>query len=119
MNRVVGFQITASDESKINEFYSLTFGWKQSPGPHEHVTNHDTGNDTGNDTLEGSVIGRGEFIPDYVSLFIESSDLPKTIESCIQNCGQLIRPQFELSNGDKLAIIADPEGDVITLINKA
>ena len=114
-NKVVGFQITASNESKINDFYAKSFGWELSAGPHEHVTNVDTGNHT----LEGSVLGRGDYIPDYVSLFVESSDITKTIEDCVKNGAQLIRPQFELENNDKLAIIADPEGHVITLIDKA
>ena len=115
VNKVVGFQITASNESKINNFYSESFGWEQSPGPHEHVTNLNTGNST----LEGSVIGRGSHIPDYVSLYIESSNIKETIDKCIANGGTLIRQQFVHDNGDELAIISDPEGHIITLINKA
>ena len=115
MNKVVGFQITASHEDVINDFYSKSFGWKPSAGPHEHVTNLDTGNET----LEGSVIGRGSIIPDYLSLFVESDDLKTTIDHCLKNGGHLIRPPFQLDNGDQLAIVSDPEGHVITLINKS
>ena len=114
MNKVVGFQITARDEELLNNFYSDSFGWRLSPGPHEHVTNLDTGNPT----LEGSMIGRGEHIPDYVSLFIETDNLDDTINKAVENGGQLIRPAFSPGNGDTLAIIADPEGHVITLIHK-
>ena len=115
MNKVVGFQITASDEARMTAFYADAFGWELSPGPHEHVTDVDTGNDT----LGGSIIGRGEYIPDYVSLYIESDDLEATIAGAVQHGAQLVRPPFELPNGDRLAIIADPEGHVLTLINKA
>lgn len=111
MHKVIGFQITAQDESKINSFYKETFGWVPSKGPHEHVTNYDTGNNT----LEGSVIGRGDHIPDYVSLFIESDDLEESIHIAKSNGATLIRPPFTLPNGSSLAIIADPEGHVITL----
>ena len=83
VNKVIGFQITASDESKINEFYSNAFGWRLSKGPHTHVTNLDTGNET----LEGSVIGRGKYIPDYVSLFVETSNINETLKKCISNGG--------------------------------
>jgi len=114
MNKVIGFQITAKDEDLINGFYSKSFGWELSSGPHAHVTNLYTGNPT----LEGSTIGRGEHIPDYVSLFIETDSLSKTIEAALKNGAQLIRPEFELESGDRLAIIADPEGHIITLVNK-
>ncbi len=111
MHKVIGFQITAQDESTINSFYEKTFGWTPSQGPHEHVTNYDTGNET----LEGSVIGRGQHIPDYVSLFVESENLEESIDAATSNGASLVRPPFKLPNGDNLAIIADPEGHIITL----
>jgi hypothetical protein len=114
MNKVIGFQITAMDEGKLLDFYANSFGWKLSPGPHEHVTNLETGNPD----LDGSIIGRGDFIPDYVSLFIESDDIEATIETCCENGATLVRPRFDLDNGDQLAIIEDPEGHVITLLRK-
>jgi len=115
MNKVVGFHITAKDEEGMNGFYAKAFGWKASPGPHEHVTHQETGNPT----LEGSILGRGEYIPDYVSLMIESDDLEGTLERVVEEGGAVHRPPFQLENGDRLAIAADPEGHVITLIHKA
>ena len=114
MNKVIGFQITANNDEQLNGFYADTFGWNIKPGPHEHVSSIDTGNDT----IEGSIIGRGDHIPDYVSLFIESEDIPATIETCLSNGAQLIRPEFTLDNGDRLGIVADPEGHIITLLNR-
>ena len=111
MNKVIGFQITAQDESVINTFYQETFGWHASAGPHEHVTNFDTGNES----LQGSVIGRGGHIPDYVSLFVETDNLEETVETAVSNGATLIRPPFTLPDGVTLAIIADPEGHIVTL----
>ena len=114
MNKVLGFQITAQDEERMNQFYANAFGWKLKPGPHEHVTDLETGNES----LEGSIIGRGEYLPDYVSLFIETDEIEVTLEKTIENGAKLIRPPFTLDNGDTLAIIEDPEGHVLTLIHK-
>ena len=115
MNRIVGFQITAKNFDALNQFYKASFGWEIAPGPHENVSSINTGNTE----LEGSIIGRGDFIPDYVSLFIETDDLECLINDCQKNGGTVIRPPFQLENGDQLAIIEDPEGHIITLINKA
>ncbi len=114
MNQVVGFQITAKDESLLNGFYASAFGWEGRPGPHEHVTDVDTGNST----LDGSIIGRGEYIPDYVSLIIASDDLEGTLHRITEAGGGMIRPPFTLENGDRLAIAEDPEGHVLTLIHR-
>ena len=114
MNKVVGFQITAQNMDLLNRFYTSTFGWHNSPGSHEHVTKMDSGNKR----LKVSILGRGEYIPDYVSLFLECDDLEATISSVIKNGGTLIRPIFHLANGDHLAVVADPEGHVLTLIKK-
>ena len=114
MNKVIGFQITAKNKDLLNNFYANSFGWGLSPGSHEHVTNLNSGNRN----LDGSILWRGEYIPDYVSLFIESDDLEATISTVVKNGGTLIRPIFHQANGDHLAVVADPEGHVLTLIKK-
>lgn len=112
MGQVIGFQITAKDESLLNDFYSSVFGWGQEPGPHEHVTNLVTGQPN----VNGSIIGRGDHIPDYVSLIISVKDLKRSLDVIQANGGEVVRPPFTLPNGEVLAIAQDPEGHVLTLI---
>jgi predicted enzyme related to lactoylglutathione lyase len=112
MDRVIGFQVTAKDESVLTGFYRGVFGWGQEPGPHEHVTNLVTGQPG----MEGSIIGRGDHIPDYVSLIISVKDLTVSIDAIRANGGGVVRPPFTLPNGETLAIAQDPEGHILTLI---
>ena len=111
MDQVVGFQITAKDEQKLSGFYASVFRWGQEPGPHEHVIDLQTGQPG----VNGSVIGRGEHIPDYVSLVISVQDLPGTLEKIQASGGAIVRPPFTLPNGETLAIAEDPEGHILTL----
>ena len=111
MDSVIGFQITAADEDRITDFYTGVFDWGKSPGPHEHVTQLDTGQDN----VDGSVIGRGEHIPDYVSLVIAVADLEASLARVVEHGGTVVRPPFTLPNGDTLAIAEDPEGHILTL----
>ena len=111
---VVGFQITAANLANTQRFYEQAFGWSFEPGPHDNVMDTDAHGQT-----PGSIIGRGDIIPDYVSLFIASEDLDASIQSCVEAGGELIRPTFALPNGDQLAIVADPEGHVLTLIKRS
>ena len=115
MNKVIGFHITAQNESLLQEFYSKAFGWQGSPGPPDHVTDFETGNPT----LEGSLIGRGDHIPDYVGLLIESTNLEETIKRALEQEATLIRPPFQLDQGDRLAILEDPEGHLLTLLDRS
>ena len=63
----------------------------------------------------GSILQRGEFIPEYLSLYIEVEDLDKTISRIQKLGGELIRPPFKPDSKTELAIVSDPEGHVITL----
>ena len=115
MHQVIGFHIAAADEEKLNTFYKEALGWQVSPGPHEHVYILDT-NTPG---IEGSTIGRGDKIPDYVSLCVSTDDVDASIEQCVKCGGSIVRPKFTLPNGDDLGIITDPEGHLITFVKKS
>jgi predicted enzyme related to lactoylglutathione lyase len=117
MNPVIGFQITAQDFAGLNEFYAQSFGWDITPGPHENVTAIAAGPADAGD-FEGSTIARGEHIPDYVSLCIGTHDIEATVARTLAHGATLIRPPFELPQGDVLAIVSDPEGHVLTLVQK-
>ena len=111
MGQVVGFQITANDENALSDFYASVFGWGKTPGPHEHVVDLAAGLSGGS----GSVIGRGEHLPAYVSLVLAVEDLNATLEAVQAHGGTVVRQPFTLPNGDTLAIAEDPEGYVVTL----
>ena len=110
-NHVMGFQITASNPERLTNFYKQAFSWRFDPGPHTNVFDTDANGGT-----PGSIIGRGDHIPDYVSVFIQSDDVDVSLAAVEAAGGETLRPPFVLSNGDRLAIVADPEGHVLTLV---
>jgi predicted enzyme related to lactoylglutathione lyase len=114
VNSVVGFEVTANDVKKMKTFYGQVFGWKYSKGLQKGV--HKIG--FGNKNMFGSILERGEFIPDYVSLYIEVADLKKSISKIQNSGGEVIRPPFKPDGKTELAIVADPEGHVLTLIGQ-
>ena len=112
---VVGFEITAQDIRRMKGFYKKAFGWKLSNGIHKGVHTIDSGSKKG---LTGSFLERGDFIPDYLSLYIEVENLNKVIAKIQKSGGEIIRPPFKPDGKIELAIISDPEGHVITLKSK-
>jgi predicted enzyme related to lactoylglutathione lyase len=108
---VVGFEITVQDAKKMKAFYAKAFGWKFSQGIHKGV--HAVA--AGKRGPAGSLLERGDFIPDYVSLYIEVADLGKSIAKVQKAGGGIIRPPFQPDAKTELAIVSDPEGHVLTL----
>jgi uncharacterized protein len=109
---VVHFEITSENSERTKIFYSGMFKWKFAQGPHQGVLKIDTGNPKG---IQGSLLERGDSIPDYISLFIEVDNLEDSISKVEKLGGKVIRPPFRPSPDIKLAIIEDPEGHVLTL----
>jgi predicted enzyme related to lactoylglutathione lyase len=112
MNKVIGFHITAKNASPLEAFYREVFGWRAKKGDH-HIY-------AGKDEIKGSIMPRGEYIPDFVSLIIEAEDIDAVVERCCANGGTVARPKFVPGNeaSIEVAIIEDPEGHVITLMHR-
>jgi predicted enzyme related to lactoylglutathione lyase len=96
----------------MKDFYKKAFGWKFSNGVHKGVHSIESGSKKG---LTGSFLERGEFIPDYLSLYIEVENIEKALAQIEKSGGQVIRPPFRPDGKMELAIVSDPEGHVITL----
>lgn len=111
-NPVVHFEIASSDVKKAKQFYSKAFGWKFEKGPHKGVHITETGAKKG---IQGFLLERGEYIPDYVSLYVEVENIGKAVSSVEKAGGTVIRPAFSPDGRNKLCIVSDPEGHVFTL----
>lgn len=109
---VINFEIASKDVKKSKAFYSKVFGWKFDKGPHKGVHITDTGTKKG---IKGFLLERGEYIPDYVSLYVEVEDIEKAISKIEKAGGSILRPKFSPDGKSELCIISDPEGHVFTL----
>ncbi len=108
----LNFEVTTQDTRKLKAFYKSAFGWSIGKGPHKGVHAVDTGSKKG---IQGFLLERNEYIPDYVSFYIGVPDLGKAIAKVLKAGGQVIRPEFSPNPKMSLAIVMDPEGHVFTL----
>lgn len=111
-NPVTYFEIAAQDPKKLKAFYSKAFGWKFGKGPHKGVDVVGTGTRKG---IQGFLLERGGFIPDYVSLYVDVKDIEKAVAAITKAGGTVIRPTFSPDGRNQLCIVSDPEGHVLTL----
>ena len=111
-NPITHFEIALRDPKKMKAFYAKAFGWKFGKGPHKGVHAAKTGSKKG---IQGFLIERGEYIPDYVSLYVEVADIDKVVAKVTKGGGTVIRPTFSPDGKNQLCIVSDPEGHVFTL----
>lgn len=108
---IVFFEITCRDAAPLAPFYRSVFGW--SVEPHESGEYHTV-------STGGSVDGMITQIPDEMratlTVFVQTSDLDATLASVEAAGGALLFPPMTLPNGERIAMINDPVGTTLGLI---
>jgi predicted enzyme related to lactoylglutathione lyase len=113
-NPVVHFEITGKDGKKLQDFYAKTFGWNvnaDNPMNYGIVDAADTGDGIGGGISAGDG-GRNQ-VTFYVAVENPQSYLDK-IES---KGGKTVVPLTEIPGMVKFAQFADPEGNVVGIID--
>jgi uncharacterized protein len=111
-NPVLFFEILATDQTKVQDFYSGLFGWninRDNPNKYGFVnTNSEKG-------IQGG-IGHAELTgKNKVMVYAEVDNLETYIEKAKALGGSVIMPPTMLI-GYSIAMISDPEGNVTGLI---
>jgi predicted enzyme related to lactoylglutathione lyase len=113
-NPVVHFEITGKDGKKLQDFYAKTFGWNvnaDNPMNYGIVDATDTGGGIGGGISAGD--GGQNQVTFYVAVENPQSYLDK-IES---KGGKTVVPLTEIPGMVKFAQFADPEGNVVGIID--
>jgi predicted enzyme related to lactoylglutathione lyase len=111
---VVHFEIGCRDNQKTQKFYEKLFGWKMTPyGPAAMI---DTGSSDG---IKGHINTLGHEPHNYVTIYIEVDDIPKTLETAGQNGGKMLVPMQAIPGMGHFAWMADPDGNIIGLWKSA
>jgi predicted enzyme related to lactoylglutathione lyase len=106
---VVHFEIMGGEGSGLETFYRELFGWKiDSNNPMKYGI-VDTGGINGG-------IGSGQQGGHRVSIYAQVSDLQETLDRAEKLGGKTILPPTEVPGGPKLAMFADPAGNVTGLL---
>jgi predicted enzyme related to lactoylglutathione lyase len=113
---VVYFEVAARDVKKLKGFYARAFGWAFEKGPHEGVHTTEAGGRPG---IPGFLVERGERIRDYVSLYVDVESIKKVVAIFEKHGGSVIRPPFSPDGINQVCIVADPEGHLFSLSERA
>ncbi len=113
-NPVVHFEVTGKDGKKLQDFYSGVFGWKidaSNPMNYGIVSNEDTGGGI------GGGIGPGDGGSTSVTFYIAVEDPEAYLKKVGAAGGKTVMPLTEIPGMVKLAQFADPEGNVVGIVD--
>jgi predicted enzyme related to lactoylglutathione lyase len=104
---VMQWQIVSKEPAKHAAFYSAVFGWSvTADNPMGYLiasTNAERG-------ISGGFWPAPPEASAFVQLFVEVSDMSKTINSVTKNGGSILIPPQNLPEGEQMAILRDPMG---------
>ena len=113
-NPVMQFQIVAPDPDATAQFYSKVFGWTI-----------DAGNAMGYRTIaaDGNGIAGGIWpappgAPGFTQLFIAVDDIDRIVQDAQQLGARVLIPISTLPEGDRMAVLHDPQGMPFALMAK-
>jgi uncharacterized protein len=110
---VVHFEIMGGDGHQLEKFYGDLFGWKiNSHNPMKYGV-VDTEGGTGG--INGGV-GPANDGRKRVSVYAQVNDLQATLDRVEKLGGKTILPPTEVPGGPKLALFADPAGNITGLV---
>jgi predicted enzyme related to lactoylglutathione lyase len=109
---VVHFEIMGGQGQQLEKFYGELFGWKINSNNPMKYGIVDTGGGPGG--INGAV-GPAHDGNKRVSIYVQVSDLQATLDRAEKLGGKTILPPSEVPGGPKLAMFADPAGNVTGL----
>ncbi len=110
---VTHFEVNAKDAARVREFFSNLFGWKIEVEPTMNYGMVDTGVKMGINGGVGQIQENGQ---PNVRFYVQVEDLQAHLDKAVSLGGSIVMPIQEVPNMVALAMIADPEGNVIGLV---
>jgi uncharacterized protein len=122
-NKVVFFEIPASNFTKAKEFYEKVFDWKVELWGDDGAMALTTPVDKDQNPIEPGGINGGFYKRksnhDQPSFGVETGDIDRTLAAIAKAGGKVITPKHSIGEWGFMADFADPEGNVIGLWEKA
>jgi uncharacterized protein len=121
-NKVVLFEIPASNFKQAKEFYEKVFDWKVELWGDDGAMAYTTAVDKDQNPTELGGINGGFYKrkskDDQPSLGVETGSIDKTLKAIEKAGGRVITPKHSIGEWGFMADFADPEGNVIALWEK-
>ncbi len=109
---LVHWEIRGRDPARLREFYGRLFNWAIDDGPVMTIPPGIGGPEPG----PGGHIARGE--TPAVVLYFQVRDLRASLAKAERLGGRVLREPFDVPGGPTMARIADPEGNVVALVQQ-
>ena len=116
---VMFFEITTQNLQKEQEFYAQLFEWTITPTPTPTPPHDFAEVTTGPGGINGGISQPGDNIASSLTVYVEVDDIPLYLERAGSLGGSTIFPAMRLPDGNLIAMLADPEGVMIGLYQKA
>ena len=110
-NPVIHFEILGKDGKKTQQFYESLFGWNidaNNPMDYGMVSAQDGAG-------IGGGVAAGQDGP-MVTVYVDVADLGATLKQAEALGGKTIMPPMDVPGGPKMAQFADPDGNIIGII---
>jgi predicted enzyme related to lactoylglutathione lyase len=112
-NPVVHFEIYGKDRDSLSKFYGELFGWHLQPAPELQYVVIDTFSGTG---INGG-FATSEEGPN-IMIYASVADLQATLDRIESLGGKTVAPPMEIPNVVTFAQFADPQGNVVGLVQE-
>lgn len=121
-NKVVFFEIPASDFKKAKAFYEKVFDWKVELWEDKGAMAYTTAVDGDQNPTEPGGINGGFYKRksknDQPSLGVETESIDQTLQAIETAGGTVVTPKHAIGEWGFMADFTDPEGNVLTLWEK-
>ena len=108
---VVWFEVAGRNLDSLKKFYGDLFDWKVNTDNPMNYGLVETGSDSG---IPGGIFA-GEDV-EYVSFYAEVADLEARLEKAEKLGGKVVQPPTPIPDGPTIAMVLDPEGHRIGLL---
>jgi predicted enzyme related to lactoylglutathione lyase len=111
---VIHFEIIGGQNDELERFYSKLFGWKIDSNNPLKYGSVKTGGAGG---IDGGVAAGREGVK-RVTVYAQVDDLQATLDKAEKLGGKTILPPSDVPGGPRLAMFADPAGNVTGILQK-
>ena len=122
-NKVVFFEIPASNYKKAKEFYERVFDWNVELWGDDGAMAYTTAVDKDENPVELGGINGGFYKrkskKDQPSFGVQTGSIDKTVKAIEKAGGKVITPKHSIGEWGFMADFVDPEGNVIALWEKS
>ena len=113
---VVWFEVGGEDADRLQDFYSGLFDWKLTQMDDQDYRLVDTGTEAG---IPGGVYASPPEFGSYVTFYGAVADIGGSVAEAVELGGTLVQAPTPLPNGAMVALVDDPEGHRVGLIQQA